>query len=189
MVASALGRFTQLLLAAAALVACAGGPSLRRDVTVRDGESTVVALVTGSGRLQLSLQNDSARMPAEAYAERSADPSRKIVADADLQALLDVWSEMGLFAQASPSAAPDALDVLLVDHGGRRFTWSRRQRGAQSTEKAFHDARDYFLALYNSNVAYHGTTARPNFGGENQRAQTTSAAARARLEQLRTTSR
>ena len=188
MVASAHARFTQLLLAASVFVGCVGS-GLRRDVRVAEGQSTVVALVAANGRLNLSLQNDSAVLPAEAYAARSADASRKIVADADLQALLDVFSELGLFAQASPSAAPDALDVLVVDHGGRRFTWSRRQRGAQSSEKSFHDARDYFLALYNSSIAYHGTNDRPNFGGENLRAKTTSEAARYRLEQLRTQSR
>jgi hypothetical protein len=191
MVRQAHARFTQLLVAACCFVACQSGPSLRRSVTVSEGERTAVVLVASNGRLTLSLQNESAGNAAAVYATNSADPSRKVVADADLQALLDVFSELGLFAQAQSVVPPDARDVLFVDHGGKRHAWARRQLGAQTSESSFHAARDYFLALYNSNVAYHGApdAPRPNFSGENLRAKTTAEAARARLEQLRTGSR
>jgi hypothetical protein len=188
MVRQAHARFTQLLVAACVFVACQSGPSLRRDVTIRDGERTAVVLVSSNGRLTLSLQNESAALANAVYTANSADPSRKVVADADLQALLDVFSELGLFAAANPVVPPDARDVLFVDHGGKRHAWVRRHLGAQASERSFHDARDYFLALYNSSIAYHGTpdTPRPNFTGEVVRAKVTAETARARLEQLRT---
>lgn len=180
-------RLTQLLLAGSVLVACQGGPRLARAVTIQDGERTIVRLHSGPS-LVLTLENASARTSGAAYGNaRSPDElGRKVVADADLQALLDVFAERGMFAQTVATLPPDARDVLLVESGGQRWQWARRQPGVQATEQDFHEARAYFLSLYNSNVAFHGTDAnRPNFISEQVRASTAAANARARLEELR----
>jgi hypothetical protein len=182
-------RLAGCLVAALLLLgaACAG-PSLRRDVELAEGQRTTVQLVSSGGRLVLTLQNESAGLARDVYTNDSAaaDPSRKVVPDEDLQALLDVFSELELFAQGSSFVPPDALDVLTVEQGGKRWALARRQRGVQASEKAFHDARDYFLSLYNSSVAYHGTGGqKPNFGGETLRAKNSGQAARNRLEAAR----
>lgn len=186
MTKTALARFAQLLIAAGFSVACASGPSLRRTITVAAGKPTAIRLVTGSGKLALSLQNESAGYADQVYSATAADPSKKVVPDADLQALLDVFSEKGMFDQALASAPGDARDVLVVEHEGRRWIWVRRQLGVQASEQDFHEARAYFLSLYNSSVAFHGTgSQRPDFRGESARVHTDAAAARTRLEELR----
>jgi hypothetical protein len=180
-------RFAQLLLAGWALVACHSGPQLTRAVTIHEGERTVVRLHSGAS-LMLTLENASAVTSTTVYGTaRSPDElGRKVVADADLQALLDVFAERGMFAQALAEPPRDARDLLIVDSGGRRWQWARRQPGVQAAEQDFHEARAYFLSLYNSSVAFHGTDAsRPNFTGEQVRASTAAASARARLEELR----
>ncbi|MFY9343575.1 MAG: hypothetical protein WAT39_13855, partial [Planctomycetota bacterium] len=169
-------RFAQRLVALGLLVACAG-PGLRRTVTITEGQPTTVRLI--SGNLALSLQNESAGHADKVYTAASADPSRKVTADADLQALLDVFSEQQMFERSMTVVPPGSLDTLMVEQGGRRWVWAvsadrrarlaAQQRGDRS-EQTFHEARAYFLSLYNSSVAYHGTgTARPDFRGEGAR--------------------
>lgn len=192
MVVQALSRFRQLLVAACLLVACQTDPALQRSVTVTAGERTTVHLLQVNGSLALSLQNASAQLPTAVYGAdtSSVDPGRKVVADADLQALLDVFSDKGMFAASLNEVPHDARDVLMVEQGGRRWTWVRRQLGVQQAEATFHEARAYFLSLYNSNIAYHGTgDARPDFGGENARVHSDAVKARSRLEALRRSQR
>jgi hypothetical protein len=177
---------TLLLLAACTAAGCASGPQLSRALQVAEGELTTVRLRQVDGNLVLALQNESAGRAEQVYEALSSDPSRKVVGDADLQALLDVFAEQGLFAQAVSQVPPDARDVLSVQSGDRSWTFVRRQRGVQQSEAAFHEARAYFLALYNSSVAYHGTgEGRPDFRNESRRAQVDAATATSRLRRLR----
>lgn len=177
---------TLLLLAACTVAGCASGPQLPRVLQVVEGERTTVRLRQVDGDLVLSLQNDSAGTADKVYEALSEDRSRKVVSDADLQALLDVFAGQGLFAQAVAQVPADARDVLTVQSGDRTWTFVRRQRGMQQSEAAFHEARAYFLALYNSSVAYHGTgEGRPDFRSEGRRAQVDAATATSRLRDLR----
>jgi hypothetical protein len=189
MVVRAPRRFAQLLLAVCAFVACASGPRLARVVTVNEGETTRIRLLAGTS-LVLSLQNESSIAAGALYGEaRSAkELGAKVVDDVDLQALLDVFAERGMFPHSLVDVPADARDVLVVESGGQRWLWARRGlAGDPAAEQSFGDARTYFLALYNSSIAYHGAgPGKPNFGGENLRARSTAADARARLEQLRT---
>lgn len=164
-------------------VGCASGPTLARVVTIRSGEPTQVALRQGD-KLTLTLRNESAGYAKDVYRD-SKDPGLKVVPDAELQTLLDVYAEDGLFVHAVAGAAAAGLDSLTIEQGGQQWQWVRRQRGAQQGDASFHTARDYFLAIYNGNVAYHGTGERPNFSDENARARAEAAAARERLLQLR----
>jgi hypothetical protein len=169
-------------------VGCASGPTLARVVTIDEGQATLVSLRQGTGNLTLTLRNESAGLAKDFYKD-SKDPNAKVVPDAELQTLLDVYAEDGLFEHAAGSSAGSAaaggIDVLTIDQQGRQWSWARRQRGAQQSDQAFHQARDYFLAIYNGNVAYHGADERPNFSDENARARAEAAAARERLMQLR----
>lgn len=170
------------------IVGCANGPDLARVVTVDPGQPTLVTMRQGAGKLTLTLRNESAGYADQVY-RTSKDPGIKVVPDAELQTLLDVYAEDGLFQHAlggSPGAgSTSGLDVLTIDQQGQQWHWVRRQRGAQQGDEAFHKARDYFLAIYNGNVAYHGSTERPNFSSENARAKAEAVAARERLLQLR----
>lgn len=186
MVAPPSPRSLLRLFAALAVAGCAGAPALPRVIAIAPGELTTVQLLQVDGKLTLSLQNESAGLAKDVYVGNSADPGRKVVADADLQALLDVFAADGMFAQVVPHVPPDARDVLTVQSGGRSWTWVRRQRGVQQGEAVFHEARAYFLALYNSNIAYHGTgRGRPDFERESSRVQVDAAAATDRLRELR----
>lgn len=190
MVVQAPSRLTQLLVAAWLCVACSSGPSLKRSLTVTNTARTTVQLAAVSSKLTLTLQNESSGHAAEVYRAGAASPSTKVVPDADLQALLDVFSEKGMFEQALAAVPPDARDVLAVDHDGRRWIWARRRAGMQVDEQTFHEARAYFLSLYNSSVAYHGNSSdtgekRPNFSSENAKVKSSAAEARARLEEAR----
>lgn len=174
--------------ATALLAACASEPALQRSVVVTAGEKTVVRYVDVKGTLSLSLQNDSAGAPGAVYSAASGtiDPGAKVVADAELQALLDIFTERGLFATARPEVPADALDALVVQQGDQRWVFARRLRGVQQQEAAFHEGREYFSALYNAVTAYHGAgDQRPDFRAEQVRAASDGKAARQRLERLR----
>lgn len=167
---------------------CAGEPPLRRSVAVAAGAPTVVRYLDVKGTMALSLQNASAGVATDVYRADSGtiDPGAKVVADAELQALLDIFSERGLFAVAANEVPADALDALIVQQDGQRWVFPRRLRGVQQAEAAFHEGRAYFLALYNDVTAYHGTGAdRPDFQSEQRRAADDGRAARAKLERLR----
>jgi hypothetical protein len=196
MIALALVRIASPLAsataAAALLAACASGPTLQRSVVVEPGAKTVVRYVDVKGTLSLSLQNDSAAAPAKVYGADTAtiDPGAKVVVDEELQALLDVFTESGLFAGAANEVPPDALDALVVDQQGRRWVFARRLRGMQQAEAPFHEGRAYFLALYNSVTAYHGAASdRPNFKAEQSRTAGDGRTARQKLEDLRRSKR
>lgn len=184
MVALALLRTGLLLFAvgaAALLGACAGAPPLQRSVVV-------VRYVDVKGTLALSLRNEGAGARAQVYGADSAaiDPGAKVVADDELQALLDVFTETGLFASSVGEVPGDALDALVVEQDGSRWVFPRRLRGVQQAEAAFHDGRAYFLSLYNSVTAYHGAAGdRPDFKTEQVRTAGDARQARQKLERLR----
>ena len=96
--------------------------------------------------------------------------------------------ELALAADIAPSveAAVPGIDVLAVEQGGKRWTWVRRQIGVQQGEALFHEARSYFLEVYNSSMAFRGTdpNARPDFAGERERAQQSGGAAKDKLQRL-----
>ncbi len=178
----------QLAFLLAAAAACASGPTLARVVTVKEGQPTRMRLFAGTS-LVLSLQNESSIAAGALYGEARSpkELGAKVVDDVDLQALLDVFAERGMFPQSLPDVPAEARDVLVVESGGQRWLWARRGlAGDPAAEQAFGDARGYFLALYNSSIAYHGAgQGKPNFGSENLRARSSAADARTRLEQLR----
>ncbi len=187
MVALAPLRFAQLLLAAGAIVGCQSGPSIStRACTVVAGQRTTIHLLQVNDNLALSLQNASANEAADIYTQSSADQSRKVATDAEVQALLDVFSDKGMFAASLPDVPSDARVVLLVEQGKQRWYWARRKLGVQASDETFNEARAYFLSLYNGSVAYHGTgKQRPDFTGENARARAEAETARLRLEKAR----
>jgi hypothetical protein len=185
MAAMALVRFAQLLVAASVAVACSSAPSYKRDLTIVPGERTTVRLAQVNGALALSLQNHSAERPDQVYRADSAeiDPGLKIVADVNLQSLLDVFSEKGMFAQYLPEVPAGSRDVLTVEQGQRRWVWAisadrrrriaQQQQGTDQAERTFHEARAEFLTLYNSSDAFHGSSGTgrdaPDFGAEQRR--------------------
>ena len=76
-------------------------------------------------------------------------------------------------------------DVLAVDQPGRRWTWVRRKAGVQAAEADFHEAKAYFLELYNSATAWHrGSGERPDLVGEQSRVKADADAAMKKLENL-----
>jgi hypothetical protein len=153
-----------------AAAGCVGGGSLQRAVQVETGQRTTVQLVQfGDGPSvagkALSLQNASSlTAPAGTSPATPPDPLTKVVDDEQLQRLLDVFAENGVFANGLPNAAPDAQDALVVSHGGKRWVFSRRKVGLQQEELAFHQAKASFLVVWNSATAYRGTgKERPDF--------------------------
>jgi hypothetical protein len=181
MVVLAVPRFVQLLAAAWALVACSSGPELKRSLTVKAGESTIVRCVQVSGTRAFSLRNSSAQGSTEVYTANSneIDPDSKVVADVNLQTLLDVFATKGMFETSVGEVPAGSIDALIVEQGKRRWVWAvsgdKRarlaavQRGDRS-EQTFSEARQEFYTLYNSTMAFHGTGGeKPDFKAENAR--------------------
>jgi hypothetical protein len=174
-------RFAQLLAAACVFVACSSAPRLKRELTIVPGERTTVRLLSTQGTLALSLHNTSAQTSPALYGAESGDvdPGSKVVDDVNLQTLLDVFAEKGMFATALREVPRDARDVLAVEHGEQRWVWAvsgdlkarlaRQQQGTDQADRAFHEARAEFLSLYNSSEAFHGTGKVPDFDAENAR--------------------
>ena len=140
-----------LLLCAAGLAACA--TSLPRSLTIQPGETSTFSLVSRSGP-KLTLRNDSSGNPDVIYSEAN-DQLSKVVPDAELQALLDVFTADELFDLSLPSVPGNARDVLRLEKGGQQWNWVRRGSFTDPREEAFNKARAYFLSLYNGSTAYH----------------------------------
>jgi hypothetical protein len=175
-------RFPQLLVAACLAVACSSAPQLKRELAIVPGEPTTVRLLSTQGTLSLSLRNASAQQSKALYGADSGeiDPGSKVVDDVNLQTLLDVFAEKGMFANALQDVPRGARDVLAVDHGERRWVWAisgdrqarlaQQQQDGGAAERAFQEARAEFLSLYNSAEAFHGTGGKPiDFEAENRR--------------------
>lgn len=133
-----------------------------------------------------TLQNASSGSPSEVYSDQRADRMTKVVSDGEVQALVDILAEHGMFEHGAPAAPPDAREALVVEFPGRRWVWTRSRRPGDPAEAAFQDARGYFLALYNSSVAYHSapTDAVPDLAGQRDRIQRDAAVAREKLLRL-----
>lgn len=177
MTASAIAR-TSLLFAVTTLVtSCASGPSLARAVTVEAGEPTRVTLTQTSTSTTFLLQNASSVEAATFYGDRQAQALGKLVDDAQLQALLDVFAEGGLFANAAPAAPAGARNALVVQQGGQRWIWTERQPG-------FQQGRAWFLEVFNDATAYRAgdPKAPPDLRAENERVRSGSDAARRKLQ-------
>lgn len=168
MTAVAIASRSLLLAATLVVTSCASGPSLARAVTVETGQATRVSLMQRTRTTTLLLQNASSVEKAQFYGGSNAQNLGKVVADDRLQALLDVFAEKGMFANAAATAPHDARDVLVVEQGSTRWVWSRRLAGTQASEVAFHEAKGYFLEVYNSATAYHGASGDgvPQLGNE-----------------------
>lgn len=167
-------RSALLLLAAGTATGCASGPQ------VAEGEPTRLVLAQGDNQLTLTLVNTSAAAKVRSgatrdgalYEAKTSDPGRKFMADAELQAVVDSFGDAGLLANATPNPVPGAIDVVMLECGGQRYCWSRRLRGMQASERAFHQARNLFNAAYNSVTAWHGTSAeRGDLRSEDQKAR------------------
>lgn len=187
MAAFALTRFAVLFAAgfaaASPFAGCAGGPALARAVTIEAGRPTRVLLAQLRERQTFLLQNASSTTAADFYGG-DMPALAKIASDAQLQALLDILAEKGMFANGGGGVPPDALDALVVEQGGQRWTWARRRAGVQADEVAFHEARSYFLDLYNLSQAYHSADASLDLKAEQQRVRREAEAAKNRLQQL-----
>lgn len=139
-----------LLLAAIGLAGCS---SLPRSLTIEQGKTAVFSLASKNGPV-LSLRNDSGGHPDVVY-RRGNDQLSKVVPDAEMQALFDVFTAEELFKLSLPSQPGGARDVLRLEKGGKRYFWVRRGSFTDPREAAFNKARAYFLTLYNGSTAYH----------------------------------
>jgi hypothetical protein len=184
MTASALARTAALLVVPLVAGSCASGPSLARDVAIEAGRPTRVLLTQVQTNTTFLLQNASSVDPASFYRD-SRLALGKIVDDDTLQALLDVFSEKGMFAASQGTVPPNARDVLVVEQGDRRWIWARRLAGTQA-EATFHEAKGYFLEVYNSSTAYRGSEddPRPDLQQEKMRVRQEADAAKNKLEHL-----
>lgn len=176
-------RFAVLLAAAFPFVSgCVGTPNLPRVVQVQEGQRTTVRLIQFADGQTMSLQNLSSGSASDVYSPKDPtkqDPMAKVVKDAQLQALLDVLAEKGLHSSGSQSVPPDARDALLVEQKGQRWVLFRRQAGMQQDELPFHEAKAYFLSVWNGATAYH--TGNVDLRGENERVRAEAQAAQRRL--------
>lgn len=143
-------RICAAVLCVTLLASCSGLP---RSLTVSPGETSVFALISRQGP-KLTLRNDSSGNPNEIYTA-AADQLSKVIPDAEMQAMLDVFTSDKLFEQSIPNVPGNARDVLQLNQGGKSWYWVRRGSFLAPSEQAFHKARSYFLSLYNGSTAYH----------------------------------
>ncbi|MEO6596861.1 MAG: hypothetical protein ABIP94_19120, partial [Planctomycetota bacterium] len=153
MAAKVYTRIAVLLATASTLVGCASSPTLPRGLSVETGKRTSVKLLQVQSQRVFALQNESSGAADSFYSDEHANPFAKVVPDAQMQALLDVFTAKGLFANSMAQLPPDARDVLSVDQGDKRWIWARRQAG--EAEVGFLEAKSYFLEVYNNSTAYH----------------------------------
>lgn len=157
---------SMLLSAAAAaalllLQACASpSPALQRAVEIEPGRRTRVAFVDFSSNVALVLQNASSGSPEEVYSDQTGNAMVKVVEDEELQRLLDVLAEVGMFHHARTAPLPEARSALVVEHEGGRMVWTRPTAGPGNLAevRAFDQGRGYVMAVYNIAIALHSRT-------------------------------
>lgn len=143
------------LAAFCAAAGCAGVPSLPRAVTVEEGRRTTVRLIQfADGGRAFTLQNDSSGRAVEVYSDTQIDPATKVVSDVQLQRLLDVFADSGLFVGASSSVPAEARSAIIITQNGRRHALHGAFYEA-ARKQAFSRAQAYFLTVYNGATAYH----------------------------------
>jgi hypothetical protein len=172
-------------LLAALASGCASGPAASGAPEVLANQRTLVRYVQfGSGQI-LSLQNASSGTKAEVYSDPQRDRMVKVIGDGELQALIQIFGDYGMFRAGAATASVDARECLVVETPARRWVWARR-RGPGVEDPDFHQARSIFLSLYNASVAYHGDQSgpAPDLASQQQRIQQDAAAARERLLRL-----
>lgn len=137
----------------ALLLQCSGSPVVTsRVVAVERGERVVVGLTQSGSGHTLLLQNASYSPPVDVYSDPASESLLKVLADDEMQRLLDVLGGLGMFDRAGPAAA-GAREVLSVRSGDRSWFWSRLP-GSTDVE-AFGNARAAVMAVYNGTTAYH----------------------------------
>lgn len=145
----------------------------------------MVRYVQFTSNLVFSLQNASSGSKAEVYGDAHRDRSVKVISDGELQALMDILAEHGMFERATAAAPLEARESIVVEMPDRRWVWTRLHQSGV-VDEPFHAARGYFLALYNGAVAYHGNEDEPvpDLAGQRERIQRDAAAAREKLLRL-----
>jgi hypothetical protein len=146
-------RISLLICATVLATVLAGCSALPRSLVVEPGETSVFALISRKGP-KLTLRNDSSGNPNEIYSG-AADQLSKVVPDAEMQALFDVFTAEKLFELSIPSVPGNARDVLRLEQSGNTWYWVRKGSFIDPREQAFNKARTYFLSLYNGSTAYH----------------------------------
>lgn len=160
MVALVPSRSAVPLLAVVALTLGCQSSLPPAPVRVEPGRRTVVRLLQfRDGQVMtMSLQNLSSGSRREVYSDRGGEPGAKVIDDDELQRLLDVLAQQGIFEH--PGGAPaDARDVLMVQQDDRRYVLSRRLQGRDPAELPFFEAQSYFLAVWNQAIAFRSSDA------------------------------
>ncbi|MCB9887832.1 MAG: hypothetical protein H6838_20270 [Planctomycetes bacterium] len=165
---------------------CASGPDIASGPRLEPGRRTTVRFVQFTTGQAFSLQNASSGSADEIYSDKRADRLTKVVSDGEVQALVDILAEHGMFTYGAAAAPSDAREALVVEFPGKRWVWTRPRLPGDAVEAAFQDARGYFLALYNMSVAYHSMPGDevPDLAGQRERIQRDAAAAREKLLRL-----
>ena len=153
MVAPLTVRISLLICATVLATVLAACSALPRSLVVEPGETSVFALISRNGP-KLTLRNDSSGNPNEIYSG-AADQLSKVVPDAEMQALFDVFTAEKLFELSIPNVPGNARDVLRLEQSGKTWYWVRRGSFVDPREQAFNKARTYFLSIYNGSTAYH----------------------------------
>jgi hypothetical protein len=140
------------------VAACSSQPKLRRQVTIAEGQQVRVVLA-GTSTRPLELRNLPHSSPQAFYSDPQTSSTTKIVADAELQTLLDVLAATGMFAAAGPTEPPGSKDTLTVEIDGKRHVWSRPRARQENLAaiKAFDQGRNYVISLFNSTMSLHTT--------------------------------
>lgn len=139
------------------LAACTSQPQLPRALVVAPGQRTRIELVDFGTKVSLVLQNGSSGSLADVYSDSRGTVSTKVIADEELQQLLDVLAAQGMFAAAGAAAAPEARAAIVVEQPDRRFVWSRPRPRPDNLDavRAFDEGRGYVMTVYNSATAFH----------------------------------
>ncbi|MCA8952464.1 MAG: hypothetical protein KDE27_23335, partial [Planctomycetes bacterium] len=150
---------------------------------MQPGQRTSVQFVQFDESRVFTLQNASSGSASEVYSDKRGDSMTKVVDDAMLQRLLDIYADQGLFARAERAAPPLARDALIVEQAERRWVFHRG--AAAETVRAYFAAKQYFLDTYNRAEAFHSSDAHVrDLEAEDRRVRDSAESARLKLERL-----
>ena len=141
-----------LLGAMVALCQCSTGIVPVRKLSLQPGSQVAISYVQADGTA-LTMTNTSGLSAARAQAALKENPSLKIVADNELQRVLDVFGGYRYFDFASAEQGSTSPNQLVVVSADTRHVLTSRNTVAEATA-AFGHSLSLFLIAYNANDSY-----------------------------------
>lgn len=116
-------------------------------------EGGVTAVSVQQAAIRLTLVNQSSLTTEEANSARQKDPNLKVIPDAQVQQLLDLFGGSGFFDIAGSAAETRSQNWIMVQHGEEPYVAASSFQTPEQLA-AWTDCLQVFTHVYNNNDSF-----------------------------------